>query len=103
MSLMQMRVAPISLELLRLLGAHVGRVDRADRVADRALGVAAGLLHGLDRGLEVPQVVEGVEDAEDVHAVLDGELAELLDDVVRVVAVADDVLPAQQHLQSASS
>ena len=86
-------------ELLGLLGEHVGGVDGADRVADGALGVAARLLDGLDGGLEVPEVVEGVEDAEDVHAVLDGELAELLDDVVRVVAVADDVLAAEEHLE----
>ena len=56
-------------------------------------------LHGLDRGLRVPQVVEGVEDAEDVHAVLDGKLAEPLDDVVGVVPVADDVLAAEKHLE----
>ncbi len=74
-------------------------MDGADGVADGALGVAARLLDGLDRGLEVPEVVECVEDAEDVHAVLDGELAELLDDIVRVVAVADDVLAAEEHLE----
>ena len=82
-------------ELLRLLGVHVGRVDGANCVADGALSVAAGLLHGLDGRFEVSQVVDGVEDAEDVHPVLDGELAELLDNIVRVVAVADDVLAAE--------
>ena len=82
-------------ELLRLLGVHVGRVDGANCVADSPLRVAGGFLDGLDGGLEVAQVVDGIEDAEDVHSVLDGELAELLDNIVRVVAVADDVLAAE--------
>ena len=86
-------------ELLRLLGVHVWRVDGTDRVADGALGVAARLLDGFDGGLEVAKVVDGVEDAEDVHAVLNRELAELIDDIVGVVAVAYDVLAAEQHLE----
>jgi hypothetical protein len=43
-------------------------------------------------------MAQGVEDAEDVHAVLDGPVAELVDDVIGVVAVADGVLAAEQHL-----
>ena len=92
------------------LGAHVeqlageldvalGGVQRAHRVADRALGVLAGLLDGRHRLSHVPRVVEGVEHPEDVHAVLGGLLDELVDDHVLVVAVAEEVLPSQQHLK----
>ena len=48
--------------------------------------------------LNVGEVVERVEDAEHVHAVLHGELAELLHDVVGVRGVADGVGAPQQHL-----
>jgi hypothetical protein len=46
------------------------------------------------------RVVQGVEDAEHVHAVLGGLVDEAVDDAVFVVAVAEQVLAAQQHLQA---
>jgi nucleotide-binding universal stress UspA family protein len=61
--------------------------------------VSAVLLDGLDRLLEVAGVVQRVEDAEDVHAVLARERDEPLQHVVRIVLVAENVLAAQQHLQ----
>jgi hypothetical protein len=83
------------------LDVALGGVERGDGVADGALGVLAGLLDRGHRAGHVAGVVEGVEDAEDVHAVLGGLLDELVDDVVLVVAIAEQVLPAQQHLQLA--
>ena len=70
-------------------------MDRRRRVADRPLGVSAVLLHALDRLLEIARIIERVKDAEDVHAVLARERGEALDDVVRIVLVAEDVLPAE--------
>jgi hypothetical protein len=61
--------------------------------------VLAGLFDRRGGGLVVADVVEGVEDAEDVHAVLRRLVHEAAHDVVAVVPVADDVLAAQQHLQ----
>ena len=58
--------------------------------------VAADRLQG---GLHVARVVHGIKDAEDVHAVFDGALDEALHHVIGVVAVAEQVLAAQQHLQ----
>jgi hypothetical protein len=55
--------------------------------------------HRLQGGLHVARVVHGVEDAEDVHAVFDGALHEALHHVIGVVAVAEQVLAAEQHLQ----
>ncbi len=60
----------------------------------------AGAADGLQGAAEVADVVEGVEDAEDVHAVLRRFVHEAIDDAVLVVAVAEQVLPAQQHLQA---
>jgi hypothetical protein len=75
------------------------RVHRADRVAEGALGVAAVFFHRLQGDAQVAGVVEGVEGAEDVHAVVAGHADEAFDEVVRVVLVAEHVLAAQQHLQ----
>ena len=75
------------------------RVHGARGVGDGALALAAGLLAGLDRGLEVAHVVERVEHAHHVDAVFDGLLHHGAHHVVGVVLVAQKVLAAQQHLQ----
>ena len=97
------RVRTHGLELLGLLHVVVDVVDLAAQarlgqgVADAALEVLAGGLDGRDDDFEVAVVVQGVEDPEDVHAVGGRPLDEGLGDVVGVVAVADQVLAAQQH------
>ena len=73
--------------------------DSAHGVAEGALGVRPFALDRGDGALDVTHVVEGVEGPEDVHAVLDGLADEPIDDVVLVVAVAEEILPAQEHLQ----
>jgi hypothetical protein len=67
------------------------------RVADAALEVLAVLLDLGHDGLEVAVVVQGVEGAEDVHAVFTGAVHEGIGHVVGVVAVAHQVLGPQQH------
>ena len=47
--------------------------------------------------VHVAHIVERVEDAEDIDAGGAGVDDEALQDIVWVVAVADDVLPAQKH------
>ena len=61
--------------------------------------MAAVLLDALDRRLEVARIVQRVEHAEDVHAVLARQRREALDDVVWIVLVAKDVLAAEEHLK----
>ena len=78
----------------RALG--VGDAAGGDDVAIVLLGVG---LHGLQGGLDVAEVVEGVKDANDVDAVLDGQLYKLLHHVVVVVLVAQQVLAPEQHLE----
>ena len=74
-------------------------VGRAGGVAEGALGVGAVAAHRLQSGLHVARVVHGIEDAEHVHAVFHRALHEAFHHVVGVVAVAEQVLAAQQHLQ----
>ncbi|MCY1180164.1 hypothetical protein D9M73_205940 [compost metagenome] len=73
---------------------------RAGGVSDSALGVLTGGLDRFDGHAQVTHVVHGVENAEHIDAV-DRRLGdEGLDHVVAVVAVAQQVLAAQQHLQA---
>ncbi len=69
-------------------------------VADGGLANRMGLVHRFHRDLEVRQVVERIEDAENVHARRGGVLDETGDDVVRVVRVADGVGAAEKHLET---
>ena len=57
------------------------------------------LLDRLVRGDEVALVVEGIENAEDVDPDLGRLLDKGLHHIVRVLAVPDEVLPAQEHLE----
>ncbi|GAR61738.1 hypothetical protein NGUA15_03533 [Salmonella enterica] len=74
-------------------------MGRAGGVRERALGVCAVAAHRLQGGFHIARVVHGVEDAEHVHAVFDSALSEAFHHVIGVVAVAEQVLAAQQHLQ----
>ncbi|GAS64468.1 hypothetical protein NGUA38_03067 [Salmonella enterica] len=72
---------------------------RAGGVTQGPLGVGAVAAHRLQGGFHIARVVHGVEDAEDVHAVFHRAFDEALHHVIGVVAVAEQVLAAQQHLQ----
>ena len=74
-------------------------VHGAQGIADAALNMCAFLVGRLDGGLQVAGVVQCVEDADDVDAVCNGLLHEVLDGVVSIGAVAQHVLAAEQHLQ----
>ena len=59
------------------------------------------LLHlegGLDGGLQIAQIVHGVEDAEYIDAVGGRALDELPYHIVCVVAITEDILSTEQHL-----
>ncbi len=72
---------------------------RAGGIAQRALGVRAVAAHRLQGGFHIARVVHGVKDAEDVHAVFHRAFDEAFHHVIGVMAVAEQVLAAQQHLQ----
>ncbi len=94
-----------SLELFGFFDVIVEVVDRAahgpfgQRVADGQLGVLALGLDGLQNGLEVALVVDGVENAEDIHAAVRGMFHKSGRHIVGVIAVTDQVLAAEEHLQ----
>ncbi len=93
----------VGAEIFQLLGhvdEPVDAVDRADRIADGGFDMfAAGfdLPHG---PVEVAHIVERVEDAEDIDAVGCGSFDEPFQHIVGIMPVSDQVLSAQQHLES---
>ncbi len=74
-------------------------ISGTDGIGQSDLGVAALFLAGLDGSLKVAKVVEAVKDTDDVDAVGNGFLYEIFDDIISVVAVSQQVLAAEQHLQ----
>ena len=68
-------------------------------VGDGAGSDGAGIDGGFHRHLQVVGVVQGVEDTDDVDAVLHSLLDEQLDKIIGIVGVAQNVLAAQQHLK----
>jgi len=114
-------------QLLSLVGAHgTGHILQADGIEAHALqllahlGILGGGVHGglgvgnaagshgvgggvllgsLQSGADVAEIVQCVEDTQHVDAVLDGQLHELLHNVVVIVLVTQQVLAAQQHLE----
>ena len=73
---------------------QVDRVHRTDCVGDRALRVLADCKRCFHSGFEIAHVVQGIEDAENVHAVCGCPLDESLDKIVGVMAIAEDILAA---------
>ena len=69
-------------------------MHRTDGIADGALYVSAVFFNSLHGIGHVTRVVQGVKDAEDIDSVLDGQLGEFVDDIIRVVLVAQDILAA---------
>ena len=92
-----------ALQLLAHLSVLGGSVNRRLGVGDAAgsHGVGGGVLLGcLQSSLDVAEIVQSVEDTQNVDAVLDGQLHELLHHIIVVVLVAKQVLAPEQHLQT---
>ena len=73
-------------------------MDRARRVGYRALEVCTGFLDLIHRPGHVPDIVQGIEHPENINAVFIGCRDEFVDNIIRIMAVSDKVLPPQQHL-----
>ena len=71
----------------------------AHGVAYGRLAYSAVLLGVFDCGFQISHIVERIEYANDVNAVLDRLAAELLYDIVCIVLIAKYVLTAEKHLQ----
>ena len=74
-------------------------VGGADRVADSRLNVAAFFNCSLDSCFKVSLIVERVKNSDDVDTVCYGFLNEVFNNVVCVVAVAENILTAEKHLK----
>jgi hypothetical protein len=92
------RVRAHVLDAFTEIDPQVNRVHGTYRVRDGSLGVLVDLDRRLDRRLEVPEIVQRVENPEDIDAVDRTALDELLHQVVSVMAVAENILAAKQHL-----
>lgn len=71
----------------------------ADQPLQPHLHDAARRPDGVHAQLQVGQVVQRVEDAEDVDAVRDRDFSKAADGIVGVARVADGVRAAQQHCE----
>ena len=93
-------VAAHLLQFLGKIDEDFVRMIGAERVDEAALymWLFFAAESSIDRCLEVAHVVQRVEDAEYAHAMLGSLLDELLDDIVRIVVVAEQVLTTKQHL-----
>ena len=87
------------LESLGIVGEVLVVMYRAQGVADAGLNMGTLLVGCLDGSLQVAGVVQRVKDTDDVDAVGNGLLDEVLDGVISVGTVAQHVLAAEQHLQ----
>ena len=85
------------LQLLAVFQVGIQRVHRRDRVGDGALEQTAALLDGLGVVHDVADVVQRVEHTEDLDAVAVRRVDEAVHDLLGVVLVADEVLPAREH------
>ena len=68
-------------------------------VADSYLSVGSLFFCGFYSGAEVLYIIKRVEDADDIDAVGDRTLNEIIEHVVGIMAVAQHVLAAEKHLE----
>ena len=101
MSLMAMVSQPMASISLCQIDKVGYVVHRAGGIADSTLRHVCRLFHGLDGNTQIAQIVHRVEDAEYVYAVVGGFLDKRPHHIIGVVAVAEQVLAAQQHLDAA--
>jgi hypothetical protein len=91
------RIAAHRRELATQLHEFLGRVHRADRVADLAARVLPAFLGSRESRWQVCRVVQRIENPEHIAAGGSRAAHERLDDIIGKARVLDDVLPAQQH------
>ena len=70
------------------------RIRNVTSVRDGSLNNTSRRTDRIDAKLEVIKIVQGVEDTEHIHTVLDSDVAKLEDGVVGVVGVSDAIRAA---------
>ena len=87
------------LDSLCKINPVVDRVGIAKCVGQGNLRVSLLLVCRLDCCLQVAEIIQAVEDTDDIDPISDGLLNKVLNNIIRVRAVSQDVLSAEQHLQ----
>ena len=75
-------------------------MHRAGGVGDGTLGMLAGGFYRFDGNAQVAHVIHGIKDAENVDTIGGRFGDEGANDVIAVMAIAEQVLATQQHLQT---
>jgi len=94
------RIATHGFQLLGLRHERVDGVHRARGVSDGALSMFAGGFYGFDGHAQVTHIVHRIEDTEHIDAIHCCLGDEGFHHIVAVMAVAQQVLTTQQHLQA---
>src|SRR5690554_7963570 len=67
-------------------------------IRQSALRMLAFTDHRIDSTLQVTRVIHGIKDAEHVDTIFSGTLNKAVNHVIRIVAIAKQILTTQQHL-----
>ena len=76
-------------------------MHRTGGIADTAFGMFTGFFHRFNRDAQVAHVVHRIKNAEHIHPVVGRFGNECTHHVIGIVAVAEQILSAQQHLDAA--
>ena len=93
------RVGSQILKLFRHVDKTVDAVDGTDGIADGGFDMFAAGFHFSYGPFDIADIVQRVEDAKDVDAIGGGPFDEPFQYIVGIVPIADQVLPAEQHLE----
>lgn len=61
--------------------------------------MGTGFLDGLHGAFQVPCIIKGIKNADNINAVCHASFNEFRNDIVCIVVIAQEVLTAKQHLQ----
>ena len=78
--------------------SYVEVVIGSDKVQGK-MGMGTGFLDGLHGAFQVPCIIKGIKNADNINAVCHASFNEFRNDIVCIVVIAQEVLTAKQHLQ----
>ena len=93
------RVGSQIFKLFRHVDKAVDTVDGADGIADGGFDMFATGLYLSHSPFDIADIVQCVEDTKDINAIRRGPFDESFQHIVGIMAISDQVLPAEQHLE----
>lgn len=91
-------ITVVRVEFLGHVDESLGCVNRTRGIGQCALQVCPDIFYLLHRLLHVADIVQSIKDPEYVHAIVTGRCNKSVDNIVRIVAVPDKILPPEKHL-----